>query len=238
MPGSTSLREKLRGIVKSEGADFFGIADLGLAKAEAVRQGGAELAAYPRAVSIGIRLIDDIVERLPARDQRAVAVSYHHHCYDVINDRLDDIASRVAAELQRSGHRAYPVPSSMRVDDERICALFSHKLAAHLAGLGWIGKSCLLVTPEYGPRVRFATVLTDAPLAAGTPMPEACGDCRECTDICPASAILGRSFREDEPREARYDARKCEQYLYGTEKPGHPAVCGLCLYVCPHGRRR
>ena len=237
MPGSTSLREKLQRIAEIEGVDFFGVADLGPAKDEVVRQGGAELAAYPRAVSLGIRLIDDIVDRLPDREQRAVAVSYRHHCYDVINDRLDDVASRVAAEVQRSGYRAYPVPASLRVDDERICALFSHKLAAHLAGHGWIGKSCLLVTPEFGPRARFITVLTDAPLEAGVPLAEACGSCTECADVCPASAILGRNFREGEPREARYDARKCEQYLNGLEQPGRPAVCGMCLYACPHGKR-
>jgi epoxyqueuosine reductase len=232
-----ALQEKIRQIAMAEGADFFGVADLGLAKDEVVRQGGMGLAVYPRAVSIGIRLFDEIVDRLPDRDRMDVAVSYRHHCYDVINDRLDDIASRVAGELQRAGYRAYPVPSSKRVDSERICALFSHKLAAHLAGIGWIGKSCLLVTPEHGPRVRFTSVLTDAPLEAGVPMDVACGECTECVDACPVSAFTGRAFREDEHREARYDARKCEAYFSEMEKQGRPAVCGMCLYACPHGRK-
>ena len=224
-------------MAEAGGADFFGVADLAQAKYEILRQGGEQIASYPKAVSIGIRLFDEIVDRLPDRDQRAVAVSYRHHCYDVINDRLDDIASRIAGGLQRAGYRAYPVPSAQRADDERICAIFSHKLAAHLAGLGWIGKSCLLITPEAGPRARFITVLTDAPLDAGTPMDPACGDCTECVDICPVSAFTGRLFREDEPREARYDARKCEAYFKTLEKPGIPAVCGMCLYVCPHGKK-
>ena len=232
-----TIEDKIRQIAGSEGADFFGAAGLAPARAEVLRQGGPEVAAYPRAISVGIRLPHDIVEQLPNRANRAVAVSYHSHGYDIINDRLDTLASRIAGELQRAGYRAFPVPASERYDDERICAVFSHKLAAHLAGLGWIGKSCLLVTPEAGPRARFVTVLTDAPLETGAPLPDACGDCTECADICPASAILGRSFREGEPREARYDARKCEQYLNGTAKPGHPAVCGMCLYVCPHGRK-
>jgi epoxyqueuosine reductase QueG len=232
-----SIAERIRQISSDSGADFFGVADLAPAKAEIVRQGGQELAAYPRAISLGIRLFDEIVDRLPDRDQMDVAVSYRHHCYDVINDRLDDISSRVAGELQRAGYRAYPLPSSKRVDSERICALFSHKLAAHLAGLGWIGKSCLLVTPEAGPRVRFVSVLTDAPLEAGVPMDVACGDCSECVDACPVSAFTGRALREDEPREARYDARKCEKYFREIEKLGRPAVCGLCLYACPHGKK-
>ncbi|UCG16502.1 MAG: epoxyqueuosine reductase, partial [Phycisphaerales bacterium] len=121
----------------------------------------------------------------------------------------------------------------------RFCAAFSHKLAAHLAGLGWIGKSCLLITPEVGPRVRWTTVLTDAPLATtGEAMDERCGDCDQCVEICPAGAVTGRAFRADEPRDARFDTSKCDGY-FATMKEQDPetAVCGMCLYVCPHGRR-
>ena len=110
-------------------------------------------------------------------------------------------------------------------------------MAAHLAGLGWIGKSCLLVTPEAGPRVRWTTVLTDAPLKAGTPMEMRCGDCHECVDICPVKAFTGRNFIESEPREARYDARRCEKYLKGLEASTGYGVCGMCLYICPHGKK-
>jgi epoxyqueuosine reductase QueG len=120
----------------------------------------------------------------------------------------------------------------------RVAAIFSHKLAAHMAGLGWIGKSCLLITPEAGPRVRWATVLTDAPLpATGSAMAERCGECQKCVEICPQAAFTGRPFREDEPREARYDARKCELYLKDLEEKTGYGVCGMCLFVCPHGRR-
>ena len=88
---------------------------------------------------------------------------------------------------------------------DRQLGFFSHKLAAHLAGLGWIGKSCLLVTLEVGPRVRWASVLTDAPLMAGEPLEERCGECRGCVEVCPAGAFSGRSFFFDEPRAARFD---------------------------------
>jgi epoxyqueuosine reductase len=130
------------------------------------------------------------------------------------------------------------VPASERYDDERICAVFSHKLAANLAGLGWIGKSCLLVTPEAGPRVRWSTVLTDAPLiVTGERVDVKCGECRECVDICPVSAFTGEPFRENEPREVRYDARKCEKYLYSSNDHSDWNVCGLCIYACPHGKK-
>jgi len=42
---------------------------------------------------------------------------------------------------------------------------------------------------------------------------EGCGDCVECVEVCPVKAFTGRPFREQEPREARYDAGKCERYF-------------------------
>jgi epoxyqueuosine reductase len=130
------------------------------------------------------------------------------------------------------------VPASKRAEDERLCAIFSHKLAAHLAGLGWIGKSCLLVTPQAGPRVRWVSVLTNAPLATtARPLEDRCGGCRQCVDICPVQAFSGQPFRADEPREARYDAHKCNRYFEEMKiRDAESAVRGLCLYVCPYGR--
>jgi ferredoxin len=55
-------------------------------------------------------------------------------------------------------------------------------------------------------------------------------------DICPQKAFTGRGFVQTEPREARYDARSCERYFDRMEAEGKVAVCGLCLYVCPHGK--
>lgn len=230
--------ERLEGLADALGADFFGVADLSLAREALLAQGGPAIAEYRRAVSMGIALFHPVVDELPQRAERAVAEGYQHHCYDVINQRLDLIASRLSSVLQRDGYRALPVPASQTVDDERLCGVFSHKLAAHLAGLGWIGKSCLLVTPEVGPRVRWATVLTDAPLdATGEPTEERCGTCVECVEICPVGAFTGQPFRENESREARYDASKCARYFDRMEEQGDVAVCGLCLYVCPHGRQ-
>ena len=116
--------------------------------------------------------------------------------------------------------------------------MFPHKTAANLAGLGWIGKSCLLVTPEAGPRVRWATILTDAPLTAGQPLEQRCGKCRECVDVCPSQAFTGRSFQADEPRETRYDVHKCNAYMRQNAEQTDARVCGMCVYVCPYGRNK
>jgi epoxyqueuosine reductase QueG len=231
-----NLKDELSGIAASAGAAFFGISDLSPAREAIAAQGGAQIASFPQAISLGISLLNAIVDRLPDREQPAVAMNYLHHGYDLINDRLDHLSSRVAGQIQEAGYRALPIPASQIVDEAALLGAFSHKIAAHLAGLGWVGKSCLLITPQVGPRVRWATVLTDAPLIpAARPMGPRCGDCRECVDICPVAAFTGRPFCASEPREARYDAFLCDAYFESMDP--EVAACGLCLYICPFGRR-
>ncbi len=233
-----SLTERLRAEALSLGVNFFGVADLSSAQEFIAEQGGEMIAQFPRAVSVGLTMPFAIVDQLPRHREKAVAMAYRSHSYDVLNRRLDDIASALAGTLQREGYRAFPVLSSQTVDEKNLRGLVSHKLAAHLAGLGWIGKSCLLVTPEVGPRVRWETVLTDAPLvSAGEPMEVRCGKCRECVDACPPQAFTGRNFAESEPREVRFDVFKCRNYQREREKEVGVSVCGMCVFVCPYGQK-
>jgi epoxyqueuosine reductase QueG len=234
-----SLGDRVFELVRGLGGDFVGAADLSVAQETICQQGGEEFGRYPFSLSVGVRLMDSIMDQLPHRDQqRWVAPTFRLHAYDLVNARLDAITSRAASLLQNEGYQALPIPASNTIDTDRLLGAFSHKLAAHLAGLGWIGKSCLLVTPEAGPRVRWATVLTTAPLATyGKPIDSRCGECTNCTEICPANAITGRTFREDEPRSIRLDAHACKAYLQATEKKIGLSVCGLCAYACPHGKK-
>jgi epoxyqueuosine reductase len=232
------LYESVHECAVCDGADFVGVADLSTAREAILEQGGALVASFPRGVAIGIELVHSIVDQMPDRfENPAHARNYGQHCYTLINQRLDLIASRVAAVIQRAGHRVYPIPASQMIDAERRVAVFSNKVAAHLAGLGWIGKSCLLVTPTAGPRVRWATVLTDAPLnPTGQPMQPRCGSCTECVDACPAHAFTGREFRADEDRDLRFDTQKCHEYREESLAKHGFRECGLCLWACPHGR--
>ena len=235
---SSDYAGRLRALALSLGADYFGVADLAPAREFIRSQGGDRVAGYPRSVVAGIRLQDSVVDLLPERD-RAGAILYRHATYDVVNCALDQIALRVANTLQKEGYAAFPVPASKRTSDEKIAGPFSQKLGAHLAGLGWIGKSCLLVTPDHGPRVRWVNVLTDAPLEpTGIPLEPRCGECTACVDICPVHAFTGRMFSPDEPREARFDAAACDRYYKQLGKElGVDGVCGLCLWACPRGKQ-
>jgi epoxyqueuosine reductase len=223
---------------RSLGADYYGVADLASAQEFIRTQGGDRVARYPRAIVMGIRLLDTLVDMVEDRTDHTGAALYRYNSYDTVNASLDAMALRMANTLQNGGYRALPVPASKRASDELIAGIISHKLPAHLAGLGWIGKSCLLVTPDHGPRVRWITVLTDAPLVpTGSPMESRCGKCTECVDVCPVHAFTGRPFHEDEPREVRFDAAACDRYFRELEEGRGPVVCGLCLFVCPHGRK-
>lgn len=229
------LNKVLKESIKRDGIDFFGIADLSSVKDFIDNQGGSFVSRYPKSISIGIILPNSIVDELPRRSEPKVALNYKN-IYEVTNTRLDIITAKLSGLLQKKGYHALPVPASELIDHEKITGVFSHKLAANKAGLGWIGKSCLLITPEAGPRVRWATVLTDAPLEiTGKSMPPLCGDCGACVEICPVNAFTGRIFNENEPREFRYNARRCEEYILGDQDLDLN-VCGLCVYICPHGR--
>lgn len=231
------MDNRLREQAEDLGADFYGVADLTPARPFIEEQGGPMPAAYPRGIAVGVTLMHSLVDQLPRHTDRVVAINFRHHAYDLVNQRLDHLTARLASRLQREGHRTLPVPASQTVDGERLCALISHKLVAHLAGLGWIGKNCTLVTPEVGPRVRWATILTTAPLSpTGAAAQEQCGTCRECVDACPAHAFTGEPFRPEEPREVRFDAHACRQYQQQVQEQVGVPVCGICVYSCPHGQ--
>jgi epoxyqueuosine reductase QueG len=232
----SSLQTDLERVAKELGADLFGIADLTIAQDLVCKQGGEYLRKFSRAISIGIRLLDAVVDELYKHEDPAVTYTYTA-LYNSVNSRLDHVVLLLAKRIQEKGYKAYAIPASQTVDSNKLIGVFSHKLAVNLAGLGWIGKSCLLITPSYGPRVRYATILTDAPLKAGSPIGEKCNDCRKCMSICPAKAFTGASFNPSEPREVRFNAHSCRSYRKKREeKLGEGFLCGLCVYVCPYGR--
>ena len=208
--------EKIKKLAYQQGADLIGIADLRPVKKHIIQQGGSFLDRFSHAVAIGIKLSNAVLDQLDPKLPADYSL-YGFHVYKVVSPLLDTIALRLSQEIDRNGSISLPVPTSQfRNPGERI-ALFSHKLAAHLAGLGWIGKNCLLITPEYGPRIRLVTVLTNCELASGFPMEGKCGNCQVCADVCPVSAIKGTEFSESEGIEMRFDVNICGNYRDGND---------------------
>ena len=106
------LDGRVRGEALALGVDFFGVADLTPALALAAERGGQAVSEFPRAVSIGVAMPSSIVDLLPHQENVRALWAYRSHCYDVLNTRLDQLASRLAGVLQREGHQAFPVRAS------------------------------------------------------------------------------------------------------------------------------
>ncbi len=111
------------------------------------------------------------------------------------------------------------------------------------AGLGEYGRHGLLITPEFGPRLRLGKVFTDLPLVPDQPrsfgVKQFCDQCRRCADACPVKAIP-----TDPPSEVRYDrsnllgvskwtvnAAKCFGFWVNQNTD-----CSICIRVCPYNR--
>lgn len=206
------FQDELKQFVQDCDVDFFGVADLTPVRQYILTQNGEHLAAFPRAIALGIRLPDAVVDELHRHEDLSAILSYRR-VYNSVNNSLDNVALHTTQKLQVSGFKGYPIPASFTFDHTALTGAFSHKLAAHLAGLGWISTHCMLIKPEYGPRVRWATILTDALFETGQPIASQCGECRACVDICPVNAYTGVPFNASEPREVRFDAGKCMEYF-------------------------
>jgi epoxyqueuosine reductase len=233
-----SLNNQIKKLLDTHYVSHVGFADLRKYEPDLVRFGGNLVKGYRYGISIGIAIPDSIVDHLPERDDVNISCAYRLHGYEIINNRLNLIASEVSSFLNQKGYPTLPITAADRTDEENAMPTISHKMIAHIAGLGWIGKNCLLITPERGPRVRFISVLTNAPLESiDNPLEQGCEDCTECVKICPVKAIKSKNYRMGEPREERFEFKKCSDYFEHLKKSRKYPVCGLCLYACPQGRK-
>ncbi len=153
---------------------------------------------------------------------------------------LEAVEEKVVRYLRWMGYRFVAIPpDSGKVDPRfiaRIFHLFSHKTAATCSGLGWIGRSGLLINHNYGPFMSWATVLTDAPLVVDPPMLKSqCGECRACTYACPTQALEGLRWEMACPDKHMVDYSKCLQQLEKNAKVFGESICGTCMLVCPVG---
>lgn len=110
--------------------------------------------------------------------------------YNTTNRFLDETAYRLANYLNRLGYRAHFFPRDCYGDISVLVkkpeAAFSHVIAARYAGLGTIGMNHTLLTPEYGPRVRLVSVITDAEVTPDRMIKnELCVKCGMCAKSCP-----------------------------------------------------
>ena len=208
--------ELIKKIFENEGID-----EVGFAKVD------YEL---PYAISIVVPLSKFVLSKIT--DQPTF--EYFHH-YRTVNAYIDRVLLRCGLEIGKLGYNYICVGASQSTGG--YVSHFPHKTAARLAGLGYIGKSCLFISEKYGPAVRLGTILTDMPFEVGKPLEKDCGECNICKTKCPAMAIRGVNFREGIEREEMYDAKACSEYMKNKfQHIGRGAVCGICIKNCPKAK--
>ena len=162
---------------------------------------------------------------------------HYHELYRTVNSLLDMHGYRIAEAITRLGYPSIWIPrdgyGSIGILKEKPVAFFSHRHAAYLAGLGTFGVNNMLLTPEFGPRVRFVSIFTAAKILPDEIHGEnLCTRCMQCVNACPVKALDGQdypaSLTEKKTCAARSEAL-ANRYI---------SPCGLCIKVCPIGSDR
>jgi epoxyqueuosine reductase len=219
------MQTRLTKLLLQEGAAIVGFADLGSLPAEGRR-------GMNYAVSIAVALDPQIIQNI----SEGPTHEYEHE-YKKVNTLLAELSRRAARLLADNGYQTVRIePTSEDFDTNTLATSMPHKTIATRAGLGWIGKSALLITEQLGAAFRMASVLTDA--AFETPAPvnlSRCGECRDCVKACPGQAILDRNWEAGMSRESYYNAARCHQIGKGYTAALRidSTICGICIAACP-----
>lgn len=222
---TNASQEQLKRLAQDLGADIVGFCKLPCAPI-------SQRPDLIYALSIGVKLSDAVLQTIDT----APSFAYFQH-YRTANALLDTIAFRLSRTIEKNGYAAFPVAASQSQGKARPYeGILPHKTVAVLAGLGFVGKSGLFLSNEYGSKVRLATILTDMPLQSELPLVEnGCGDCKACYLSCPAGAIFGELPQTDGTRN--FDPELCSRYMKEHfQDVGRGSVCGICMKVCPKNK--
>lgn len=111
------------------------------------------------------------------------------------------------------------------------------RAVAERAGIGWSGKNCAIITPEFGSYVYLGEMITNIPFESDQPIEDRCGACNKCVDACPTGALI---------QGGQLDSNKCIAFLTQTKgflkeefrtKLGNRLYgCDTCQTVCPENK--
>ncbi len=209
-------RARLEAYIRSTAVDTFGYAKV---PPSLVFAGKAVL--HPNAIVLAMEMDRQRMDMAPSPDS-AVMV---HQTYDQLGIAANQIA-RYLRDLGYSAQAGHPLGG-----------LVLYPPLAQAAGLGWQGMHGLLITPEFGPRVRLAAVFTsieDLPDTATDEhawIEDFCRECTKCVRQCPPGAINTEPVRHESGRQTWIEADRCLPYFVRNNG------CSLCIAVCPFHQR-
>ncbi len=196
---------------------------------------------YQFGISIGMHLDSEIVDAIT----NGPTLAYHAH-YIAVNQELQCLSEKIADRMLYSGHETITIRPSVTTEEldgeyqKTLRTPLSHKMVATRAGLGWIGKTDLFISHEFGPRLRLVSILTKTPICTSKSPVDAslCGSCMICVDECPAAAASGQLWNVSVDRDEFFDAQKCRKQCreFGESRlKSDIRICGICVAVCPLG---
>ncbi|PKG25372.1 tRNA epoxyqueuosine(34) reductase QueG [Niallia nealsonii] len=111
------------------------------------------------------------------------------------------------------------------------------RAVAQRAGIGWSGKNCAIITPEFGSYVYLGEMITNLPFLPDASMEDQCGSCNKCIEVCPTGALI---------QGGQLNAQRCIAFQTQTkgflaeefrEKLGNRIYgCDTCQTVCPKNK--
>lgn len=226
-----ALYEQAFGPIKD--ADIFGIASVAAAKGTPLYDGAVSLLPGARSIVVlGNEIFPEVVGLVSTERQVGEASPgdlYGPHV-EYISGCLAGAMYDIAKVYRKAGYRVLPLPARGTPTDTRFLqGILSFKHTAEFAGLGRIGHNTLLVTPQFGPRVRLACLLTDADIPpTARSQSDPCESCSEpCVTNCPAGALSSPSAGQ------RYSINKfaCSAFYSSV------GCCTACMNNCIAGMK-
>ncbi|WHY87584.1 tRNA epoxyqueuosine(34) reductase QueG [Neobacillus novalis] len=176
--------------------------------------------AYPSKMTV--RVEGKKGERRGIFSRASWGLDYHH----ILRDRLKKLEEFI----------------NTKAPDARVKSMvdtgeLSDRAVAERAGIGWSGKNCAIITPEFGSYVYIGEMITSLPFAPDTPIEDQCGSCTKCLEACPTSALV---------QGGQINAQRCISFLTQTkgfipdefrDKIGNRVYgCDSCQTACPHNK--
>ena len=221
-----SLTRELKSFLLKNGADKVGFANL-KSLDNNIREN------YDYGIVIGLKYSKESILNNKNEDLKK-----YYEEFNLINKKLDNLAISTKEFLGEKGFQSLAKLRDTVEIDKNYSSKLPHKTLATLAGIGWIGKSGLLLTNDFGSAIRFISILTNAQLDCGKPIETSqCPyTCNICGNVCPANAISGRLWMKGIDRDSFYNADACKKSASKLAKEKlnvEESICGLCISNCP-----